>query len=195
MRWITSSFAALLSLLMISTSVSASVCDLSCWLRRAHFDCHTAGSATAGNEMAMSMPMDMDMGSSSGESMTEAGAAITTRDNCPSMSVRMRMTMAMFTHEQKANDRFEFASTIETGSDSMPSHSKTISACTHEPCSQIWSSGSPPSRHQTPASSQYGLAIGFSNPAMTTIDFRQMTVGTSPPGLPGTKPLVTSLRI
>lgn len=63
MRRITSSLAALLSFLVVSTSVSASACDLSCWLRQAHSDCHTVSSATSDRPTAMSMPAEMDKGS------------------------------------------------------------------------------------------------------------------------------------
>src|SRR5579862_9074112 len=68
MRRFGSSLAAsLLSLLMVSASVSASACDLSCWLNQAHSDCHTETKDGA----AMSMSSDMHV--RSGESERVAG--------------------------------------------------------------------------------------------------------------------------
>lgn len=68
MRRIASLLAALLSFLLVSTSASASVCDLSCSLGHLH-DCQTATSGATGqttnsmSDMAkMNMP-NMDMGS------------------------------------------------------------------------------------------------------------------------------------
>lgn len=80
MRRITSSLAALLSLLVVSTWVSASACDLSCWLRQAHSDCHIASSATSDTAMSMPAEMDMgsmDMGSDPSASTTGTGVSLT----------------------------------------------------------------------------------------------------------------------
>src|SRR4029077_5039015 len=64
MRRVGSSLTALLlSLLMVSTSVSASACDLSCWLNQAHSDCHTETKDGA----VMSMSSDMDIRSDASE--------------------------------------------------------------------------------------------------------------------------------
>src|ERR1017187_2050718 len=103
MRGVTSALAALLALLIVSTSVSASACDLSCWLRQTHSDCHAVNSAIAGkDDTAMSMPpgMDtgMDMGSDHNESTT--GPAMT--------ATRLGHSMLMFPQMGMATDRFEY---------------------------------------------------------------------------------------
>src|ERR1700740_2932262 len=68
MRRVGSSLAALLlSLLTVSASVSASACDLSCWLNQAHSDCHTETKDGA----TMSMSPDMHMGSGEKENVVE----------------------------------------------------------------------------------------------------------------------------
>jgi hypothetical protein len=55
------SLAALLSFLVFATSLSASVCGLSCWLHPNHSDCHIIGSAKTGkDDMVMSSDMNMD---------------------------------------------------------------------------------------------------------------------------------------
>src|SRR6201996_6514384 len=67
MRRIANSLAALLSLLVFAAPLSASVCDLSCWLQSRYPGCHTSGSPKSGQaeimfmsvDMNMSMPMDM----------------------------------------------------------------------------------------------------------------------------------------
>lgn len=70
MRGITASFATILSLLMVSAPVSASVCDLSCWLRQTHSDCHAAGPASHDKDDAMSMPDGMAPGMDMGPGMS-----------------------------------------------------------------------------------------------------------------------------
>jgi hypothetical protein len=200
MRWLTGTLAALLSILMVSTSVSASVCDLSCWLRRADSGCHTGGSDMAGSmAAALSMPPDMDMGPGSDESMTVSttpGATVTTPGNLVSISTQMRMSMPMFAPAQKVTGRFEYAAKAEAGADSMPGHSKTISSCSHEPCAQIWGSTSPPpgaGRRQV--KSQHSTTMSISRPASVSLTFQQICIKTSPPELLAIRPLVTSLRI
>jgi hypothetical protein len=54
MRRVTSSLGALLSLLVVATSVSAWTCDLTWGPRQAHSDCHIVGSAAAVNETGAS---------------------------------------------------------------------------------------------------------------------------------------------
>jgi hypothetical protein len=200
MRWLTGSLAALLSLLMVSTSVSASVCDLSCWLRRAHSDCHAGGSEMAGNAAtAMSMPADMDMGPGSDEGMTTSmipGATVTTPSDLISISIQMRMNMPMFAPAQRVTGRFEYAAKAEAGSDAMPSHSKTISSCSHEPCAQIWGSASPPpGADRLRENPRHLTTMSVSRPASVSTSFQQICVKTSPPELLAIQPLVTSLRI
>jgi hypothetical protein len=53
MRIIASPLAALLSLLLATTSLAASACDLSCWLNAAHSDCPIAGSPSAPKAVAL----------------------------------------------------------------------------------------------------------------------------------------------
>jgi hypothetical protein len=52
MRTFASPLAALLSLLMATTSLSASACDLSCWLHEAHSSCPIASSRAAAKAVA-----------------------------------------------------------------------------------------------------------------------------------------------
>jgi hypothetical protein len=197
MRWLTGSLAALLSLLMVTTSVSASVCDLSCWLRRAHSDCHGASSATNDNAMAMAMPMDMGAGTHDSAEMGEPDTAtVTTPGNFVSMTDRMRMSMPMFAQAQKVTGRFEYAAKAEAGSDSMPGHSKTISSCSHEPCAQIWGSASPPpGADRLRVNSRHFTTMSVSRPASVSMSFQQICIKASPPELLAIQPLVTSLRI
>src|SRR5665213_3933403 len=97
MRRVGSSLAALLmSLLMVSTSVSASSCDLSCWLNQAHSDCHTATKDSA----AMSMSLDMDM--HSGESEQAVGPRMDADATINSMPMPSGMDMGTESSENMA---------------------------------------------------------------------------------------------
>jgi hypothetical protein len=64
MRTIANPLAILLSFLMATTSLSASACDLSCWLHVAHSSCPIAGPRTASKIVAVSsMPVGTSMSS------------------------------------------------------------------------------------------------------------------------------------
>jgi hypothetical protein len=193
MRRIVGSLAALLSLLMVSTSVSASACDLSCWLQRAHSNCRAEGFATWGIDMAMSMPSDMDMGTNHSAGMIVAGTAVMI---VPSTAVTTPVhSMSMSAQAQIPTKRFDCATKSETGTTGMPDHSKTVSSCTHEPCSQPWASVSPPRGDHSQLSSPHPMAISISNFHNLCIGATSIRLGTHPPKLPAVERLITTLRI
>src|ERR1017187_3718868 len=88
MQRATNALAALLSVLMVATSVSATTCDLTCWLRQGHSDCHSVGSVAAVKGTNMSIPGDMDMSSGHGEGVTGSGTSVNPMP-CHSMSSDM----------------------------------------------------------------------------------------------------------
>src|SRR5690348_2866660 len=67
--------AAFLSFLMVLGSASVSTCDLSCWLRQLHSDCHRGGPA-ASKDSDMSMSSNMDMGNSDSATGAEFGLQV-----------------------------------------------------------------------------------------------------------------------
>jgi len=183
---LTSLLAVLLSLLMVSTSVSASACDLSCWLHQAHFDCHTASSSTTLEETPMSMSPDMDMSSNHSESMIQPDAGM---NAIPGHSMPMSPELRM------ATERFESATKPELRTSALHNHSKAVSSCTHETCSQISASVSPPQADRCQPNSLHWVAINVSSPVNLWIDLHWIRPGTSPPKLLATHRLVTTLRI
>ena len=180
------SLAALLSLLLISAPVSAWACDLSCSSHQVNSDCHT--SATASNDdTAMSMPADMDMGSDQSESPVRPDTI---------MTVARGHSMAMAPLQQEmATRRFEQASKPATRTGTMDDHSKGVSSCTHETCSQFSTSASPPDAVHSQPSSLHWMAVSISSPLNLLIGFHWVLLGTPPPKLLSADPLITTLRI
>jgi hypothetical protein len=200
---ISSSLSLLLSLLIFSNVVSASACDLACWLGRAHSDCHDGGSATAREadmsmspsmlmhvnrdetkrtdgtpgrtitdpEDSMAMPADMDMGSDGDDSTVGTDAAT---NATPSTSMFMSKQLDMMTEplvrEQKP--------VMEESA--VPGHSRTVSSCTHETCSQISASTSPPKAQYSDHDALCSVAGSASSLLNVRTDFHWIRPGTPP---------------
>src|SRR2546428_2004414 len=82
MRKIATSLPVLLSVLLVCTPLSASACDLSCWLNQTAPDCHSASSATEADQRMMSASSAMDMSSEA-----ETSSHVTQRHAAPDHSV------------------------------------------------------------------------------------------------------------
>jgi hypothetical protein len=184
-RWITGSLVALLSLLLISAPVSAWACDVSCSSHEAHSDCH-ARATTSKDDTARSMPPGMDMGSDQSESpMTTDSVASATSDHSMSMSPQQEMAMR----------RFEQARKPATITGIMHDHSKGISSCTHQTCSQRSTSASPPGADHSQPNSPHWLAVSISSPENLLVSFHWVRLGTPPPELLTADRLITTLRV
>ena len=179
MRSITTSLAALLSLLLISTPVSAWACDLSCSSHEARSDCHSSATASKG-DTAMSMPPGMDMGSDQTES---------------SMGPTPGHSMPMSPQQEMATQRLEQLSKLEMRRDATHDHSKSVSSCTHETCSQISASASPPGADHSQPNSLHQIAINISSSVNLGIIFHSIRLGTPPSKHLTAYRLVTTLRI
>ena len=218
MRGFRSSLLALvLSLLMVSTSVSASACDLSCGLHQAHSDCLTVGSVTADKDgPAMSMPSDMDMRPDESERMVGAhmGADATALsmsmppdmdmgpDDSNSMTssnanlnARPGQTLAMPPQLEGVTESFGRAAKAEMGTRAMLNHSGTLSSCMHEPCSQTSMSVSPPTGDRVQPSSLHWMPTGISNPVNIWTTFHWISTGPPPSKILAVDHLTTTLRI
>jgi hypothetical protein len=175
------SLVALLSILMVSASVSASACDLSCWLRQIHSDCHGVSSAaTSQDNTVMAMTEDMDM-----SSMDPDMAMSATSDQSMVMSPQHEMVMQPFEHATKP----------ESGTGATRDHSKGMSSCTHEACNQFSISLSPPGGDHSPPISSTWLAVTISNPVNLGIGLPWLRLEVSPPKLLTADRLITTLRI
>jgi hypothetical protein len=149
MRRITACMAALISVLFVSTSVSVSACDLSCWLRQSQADCHSGVSmsyAENGMSMAASMAMPMGTGPDGMHQMmaSDAGAG-TLPDSSASLEIGMdhRLT-PMASQPEMAAERFIELAKPGMSSTALPDHSSNLSSCTRETCSEISVAASPP---------------------------------------------------
>jgi hypothetical protein len=185
MRSITTSLAALLSLLLISAPVSAWACDLSCSSHQARSDCHSS-TATSKDDTAMSMPAGMDMGSDRTESPIGPDTA---------MSATPGHSMPMSPQQETATRRLEQVSKLETRTGAMHDHSKSVSACTHETCSQVTASASPPGADHSQPNFLHRIASSISSLVNLWPDFHWVRLGTPPPKLLTADSLISILRI
>ena len=185
MRRATSSLAALLSLLLVSVPVSTWACDFSCSTHQAHFDCHISAT-TSKDDSAMSMPAGMDMGSDHSENSIGPD---TVMKNTPGHS------MSISPQQDMANQRAEHVTKPEIVTGSIHDHSRSVSSCTHETCSRISVSASPPGADHSQPNSLGRMAVSISSPVNLGINFTWVIFGSSPPKLLTADRLVTILRI
>jgi hypothetical protein len=185
MRWVTSSLAALLSLLLVSAPVSAWACDLSCSSLQARSDCHSS-TTTSKDDTATSMPSGMDMGSDHNESSMGPDAVI---NPLPGHS------MPMFPHQEMAMQNFGHTTNLALGTRALRDHSKSVSSCTHETCSQVSASASPPGADHPQPGSPHRIAMSVPSPVNLWIAFHWIRPGIPPPELLTADRLVTILRI
>jgi hypothetical protein len=191
--------AALISIFFVFTSISASACDLSCWLRQGQDDCHSGASMSgedAGTAMTSAMPMAM--GSRQMQHMMAPDArAGTPLDSLINVSFEIgtpRRLMPMSPQMEMAVQRIIELSKPGTSSTALPGHSRDLSSCAHEACSQIWASASPPgARHAQPDFLYHGpIRLAIATVLWTRSD--SIKTGSPPPELRA-EHLVTSLRI
>ena len=185
MRGIKTSLTALLSLLLVSAPVSAWACDFSCSSRQALSDCHTSAT-TSNDDTAMSMPPGMDMGSDQTESPMGPDTV---------MSATPGHSMPMPPQQGMATRRLEQVSKPEMRTGAVHDHSKSVSSCTHETCSQVSISASPPGADQSQPDSLHRIASSISSPVNLWTDFHWVRLGNSTPDIIPADCLVTTLRI
>jgi hypothetical protein len=133
----------------------------------------------------MSMP-GMDMGSDQGESPTGSDTVV---------GVLRGHSMSMSPSREMATRRFEQATKPAPRTDTLHDHSKGMSSCTHETCSQLSTSASPPRVDHSQPNSLQGLAVSISSPVNLLVSFHWVQLGTPPPKLLTADRLITTLRI
>ena len=189
MRKIATSLPVLLSVLLVCTPLSASACDLSCWLHQTASDCHSASSATEADQRMMSASSAMDMSSEA-----ETSSHVTQSHAGPDHSVNASTHHSMSTQMDMGRGSRKIMQKSGESSSAMFDHSKTLSPCSHETCSQASASASPPrARGDQPAYLHCAAIDGWS-PANLFTSSPRLAPGTSPPILLAVD-LLTTLRI
>lgn len=195
MRRITASLAALISLLFVFTSISASACDLSCWLRQGHHDCPSGVSMSgeeSGTAMASAMPMAMGMGSHQMQHRMAPGEIGMDHRLMPHRLMPMSPQTEMAVERSIELSKPGMSSTALP--DHSPDHSRGLSPCAHETCSQIWASASPPGAGHLQFDFVHYAPVRFS--IATILWTRGDSINTgSPPSERHIEPLATNLRI
>ena len=177
--------AGLLSLLLVSAPASAWACDLSCASIQAQSNCHISAT-TSKDDMLVSMPPGMGMGFSESERSMGPDTVI---EAMPGHS------MSMSPQQEMATRRFEQATKPATRTGTMHDHSKGMSSCTHETCSQLVTSASPPGADHSQPNSLHWLAVSMSSTVNLLVSFHWVQPGTPPPKLLTAHRLITTLRI
>ena len=191
MQRITSCMAALISLLFVFTSISASACDLSCSLRQGQDKCHSRVSMSGeetGAAMASTMPMPMGMRSDQMQDMMAPAEIGTGHPWTPN-----RLT-PMSSQSEIAVERLIELSKPRMSSTALPDRSRDLSSCAHETCSQIWASASPPGAGHLQFYFVHHAPVPFSVAPILWMHSDCIKTG-SPPAELHEEPLATNLRI
>ena len=165
----------LLSVLLAFAPLSASACDLSCWLQRNAPDCHWLGSADEHSQWTMSDASEMDMSSAAETGATHAQTSASADHNVNAV-VHHSMPAQMDMHRGS----LEIMQKSDLSSSAGLDHSNTLSPCGHGTCAQAATSASPPSAgHAQLAHLQFVAvhALNFAKPLTTT----RLAPETSPP--------------
>ena len=174
MRTVARLLPILFSLLLAFAPLSASACDLSCWLERNAPDCHQLGPAAENAHGAMSGASDMDMSSEAENGATNAktsaapdhAASATTHH---SMSTQMEMRRGSVQIVQKSD-----------GSARLD-HSNSLSPCGHGTCTQAATSSWPPSAGHAQLADLQFVAVHALNLAKPLTTSTRAAPETSPP--------------
>jgi len=195
MNKIARAMTALLSVFMVFAPLSASACDLSCWLNQTNSDCHSAGPFTEGSQSLMSAPAMMDM--SAGGEMSSHGAQDNEDYNVSGTahhsSMTEQMDLAMTAQMDSARRPVEVTRT-DVSSTSGFNPSKKLSRCSHESCSQASASASPQRVRGDQPAYLLTVDIAVRNPANFLTNPHEAVFGTPPPITPAAD-LLIALRI
>ena len=176
----------MLSVLMVPTSVSVSACDLSCWLNQASSECHSASPRaedrmTVSSMMEMSAEMEMDSHAARIQQRLEGRASSITRH-------------LMFAHMEMTRHAPEVLSKTQVSAGARFDHSKVLSPCSHEMCSQNATSSSPPGTGQSRSPGLHWAKIRVSIPANPLASSTRMLRG-APPLIHHPANFLSALRI
>ena len=174
MRTVARLLAILFSLLLTFAPLSASACDLSCWLERNAPDCHQLGPAAENGHGAMSGASDMDMSSEA-----ENGATNAKTSAVPDHAVNAVVHHSMSTQMNMRRGSVQIVQ--ESDGSARLDDSNTVSPCGHGTCAQAATSSSPPNAgHAQPAQIQF-VALSALDPATLLTTTRQAALEAPPP--------------
>jgi hypothetical protein len=174
MRTVARLLPILFSLLLTFAPLSASACDLSCWLERNAPDCHQLGPATENAQGAMSGASDMDM--SSGADATRSKAqSVAVPDHAVSATTHHSMSTQMDMR------RGSIQIVQESDGSARLDRSNALSPCGHGTCAQAATSSSPPSGGHAQLAHLQFVAVHALNLAKPLTSTRQSAPETSPP--------------
>jgi len=176
MRKMATCLPVLLSVLLVCTPLSASACDLSCWLHQTAPDCHSASSATEADQRMMSASSAMDMSSEA-----ETSSHVTQSHAGPDHSVNAGTHHSMSAQMDMVRGSRKIIQKSEESSSATFDHSKTLSPCSHETCSQASASASPPRASGDQPAYLHCVAIDGLSPANLLTSSPRLAPGTSPP--------------
>ena len=186
MRSMARPLPALLSVLLMFAALATSACDLSCWLHQTGSHCHSANSAIENNQRT-SASSEMDMSSEA-----ETSSHVTQRHAAPDHSVNASTHHAM--PQQMDMVRGSLQVIRKSDVSAMSNHSKRLSPCSHETCSQAAASASAPSASRARTACRHCAAIHVSSPEDFLTTPHPLARGTSPHITLAVDPLIT-LRI
>ena len=188
MRWVTGALACVLSLLIVSTSASASICDLSCWLHQVDSDCHATAFSPAGQAMTSPMPsgmhmdapadatpMTMDSDNTSGMDMAAEG-----NEGLPALRFEPHPAHLMSTHIDLAIGHLKSTARSGQNSKSERHHSASLSCCANGNCARSTVSAPPPDSGQSQPSCLHFVAISISGPAYFWTTSQKISSATLP---------------
>jgi hypothetical protein len=165
MRTVARLLPILFSLLLTFAPLSASACDLSCWLERNAPDCHQLGPAAENAHGAMSGASDMDMSSGA-----ETWATNPQTSAGPDHAVNAVVHHSMPTQMDMHRGSLQIMQKSDASSSARFDDSNTLSPCGHGTCAQAATSSSPPSDgHAQLADLQFVAvhALNFAKPLAT----------------------------
>jgi hypothetical protein len=154
MRRVARLLPILLSVLLTSAPLSASACDLSCWLQRSGPDCHQIGSSSVDSHTAMSEASEMHMSSGS-----EAGLANAQANGRPSHAVSATTHHSMSTQMNMRRGSGQPMEKAYGSSSARLDRSNALSLCVHGTCAQAATSSSPPSAGHSQIADLQFLAV------------------------------------
>lgn len=129
----------LLSLLLILAPLSASACDLSCWLQKNAPDCHWLGSTTENAHEAMAGASEMNMASGA-----DVGLADKQSDGVPDQGVIVTAHHSMAAQMNMRRVPIQVIQKSDASSSATFDDSNTVSPCVHGTCAQAATPTSPP---------------------------------------------------
>jgi len=164
----------LFSLLLTFAPLSASACDLSCWLERNAPDCHSLGSAAENAHGAMSEASNMDM-STGADARVAHAHNIAPLDHAVNAFARHSMPTQMDMHRDSRQ------MVQKSDGSARLDRSNSLSPCGHAICTQAATSSSPLSAGHAQFAHLQLVAASALNPARPLTTSTRAAAETSPP--------------